>query len=161
MGKLPFDLEISDISALADVMNDKHLGEICLESKEAGCKLTLKAARPEPPQGMPMPMMPPMQLAGAAAPAQTAASDSPCALDVPKGNAVKSPIVGTYYSSPAPGKPPFVTVGSKVCKGDVVMIIESMKLMNEVRSDFDGVVKEILVKNGDAVEYDQPIMILE
>ena len=74
---------------------------------------------------------------------------------------MKSPIVGTYYGAPSPEKPPFVKVGDTVKKGDVIMIIESMKLMNEVQSDYSGTVKEILVQNGEAVEYDQPIMIIE
>ena len=74
---------------------------------------------------------------------------------------IKSPIVGTYYSAPGPDKAPFVEVGKQVKKGDVIMIIESMKLMNEVKSEFDGTVKKILVENGSAVEYDQPVMIIE
>jgi len=77
-----------------------------------------------------------------------------------KGSTVKSPIVGTFYSSPSPDKPPFVKIGDMVKKGDVIMIIESMKLMNEIQSDFDGKVLDILVDNGQAVEYDQPIMII-
>ena len=77
------------------------------------------------------------------------------------GNVVKSPIVGTFYSTPSPGKPPFVKVGDKVNKGDVIYIIESMKLMNEVKSEFTGVVKEILVESGESVEYGQPIMIVD
>jgi acetyl-CoA carboxylase biotin carboxyl carrier protein len=77
------------------------------------------------------------------------------------GNVVKSPIVGTFYASPAPDKPPFAPVGSTVKKGDVIMIIESMKLMNEVNSEFDGVVEKVLVNNGDTVEFDQPIMIIK
>ena len=81
--------------------------------------------------------------------------------EVLSGNVVKSPIVGTFYSTPSPGKPPFVKVGDKVNKGDVIYIIESMKLMNEVKSEFTGVVKEILVESGQSVEYGQPIMIIE
>lgn len=77
------------------------------------------------------------------------------------GNVVKSPIVGTFYSTPSPGKPPFVKVGDKVNKGDVIYIIESMKLMNEVKSEFTGVVKEILVESGESVEYGQPIMTID
>jgi len=73
---------------------------------------------------------------------------------------VKAPLVGTYYAAPSPDQKPFVQVGDTVKKGDVILIIESMKLMNEVQSDFDGVVKEILVQNGDGVEYDQPLMII-
>lgn len=77
------------------------------------------------------------------------------------GNVVTSPIVGTFYIKPAPDKPDFVKVGDCVKKGDVLFIIESMKLMNEIKSEFDGVVKEILVSSGEGVEYEQPIMILE
>ena len=77
------------------------------------------------------------------------------------GNIVKAPIVGTYYRSASPDKPPFVKIGDKVKKGDVIMIIESMKLMNEVQSEFDGVVERILVADGQAVEFDQPIMIIK
>ena len=76
------------------------------------------------------------------------------------GNVVKSPIVGTFYASAAPDKPPYVTVGKEVSEGDVLFIIESMKLMNEVTSEFSGTVEKILVQNGQAVEYGQPIMII-
>jgi len=70
---------------------------------------------------------------------------------------VKSPIVGTFYRAPAPGAKPFVEVGSKVKKGDVLCIIEAMKIMNEVKSDVDGVVEDILVENRQPVEYGQPL----
>jgi acetyl-CoA carboxylase biotin carboxyl carrier protein len=76
----------------------------------------------------------------------------------PLGNIVKAPIIGTFYESSAPGKPPFVKAGDSVRKGDVLFIIESMKLMNEVTSEFDGEVAEIMVQNGNAIEYDQPVM---
>jgi len=70
---------------------------------------------------------------------------------------VKSPIVGTFYRAPAPGAKPFVEVGSRVKKGDILCIIEAMKIMNEIKSDVDGVVEEILVENGQPVEYGQPL----
>lgn len=74
-----------------------------------------------------------------------------------EGNTVKSPIVGTFYSSSSPTKPAFVKVGDKVKKGDVLCIIEAMKVMNEITSQFDGEVAEILVNNEDMVEYGQPL----
>ena len=73
------------------------------------------------------------------------------------GNIVKSPMVGTFYSKPAPNSNPYVEVGKKVKKGDVLCIIEAMKLMNEIESEFDGEIKEVLVKDGDVVEYGKPL----
>lgn len=145
---------VENISVLADVMEEKNLEEITMEYDDA--KLTLKAKRPCPPPPMGAVMPAPMAMA-APAPAQAAA---PAAPQV-SGNVVKSPIVGTFYAAASPEKPPFVTVGQQVKKGDVLMIIESMKLMNEVQSEFDGTVAEILVKNGEAVEFDQPIMVIK
>ena len=74
---------------------------------------------------------------------------------------VKSPIVGTFYAAPSPDKAPYVTAGKQVKKGDVLFIIESMKLMNEIQSEYDGTVKKILVQDGQGVEYGQPILIIE
>lgn len=79
----------------------------------------------------------------------------------PLGNVVKAPIVGTFYASASPKDKPFVSVGQSVKKGDILFIIESMKVMNEIKSDFDGSVITINCKNGEAVEFDQPVMIIE
>ena len=77
-----------------------------------------------------------------------------------EGFSIKSPVVGTYYAQKAAGDAPFITVGQKVKKGDTVCIIEAMKVMNEIKSPVDGVVKEILVSNEDLVEYDEAIVII-
>ncbi|MBR0491529.1 MAG: acetyl-CoA carboxylase biotin carboxyl carrier protein [Clostridia bacterium] len=77
------------------------------------------------------------------------------------GNVVKSPMVGTFYSKPSPDAEPFVEVGQVVKKGQTLCIIEAMKLMNEIESEFDGKVKEILVSDGEAVEYGKPLFIIE
>lgn len=76
---------------------------------------------------------------------------------VPKGNIVKSPLVGTFYAAPAEGADPFVKVGDMVKKGQTLAFVEAMKLMNEIESDFDGVISEIFVENGNMVEYGQPL----
>lgn len=75
----------------------------------------------------------------------------------PKGNLVKSPLVGTFYVAPAEGAEPFVKVGDSVKKGQTLAIVEAMKLMNEIESDFDGVISEVFVENGTMVEYGQPL----
>lgn len=150
-----FDLET--IEKLADIINKKELSELTISSGEN--TITIKGKKSIP--AMPVPMI-------ASAPAQTApsvdstlaASEASMAEEV-SGKIVKSPIVGTFYSSPSPDKPPFVKTGDEVKKGDVIMIIESMKLMNEIQSEYDGVVEQILVSDGQAVEFDQPIMVIK
>ena len=146
---------LETIEKLADLVAAKDLGEITIASEDK-C-ITIKGKKcppPMPPMGVPM-------AAPAAAPAAAASAPAPAAEEKPlSGKIIKSPIVGTFYASPSPDQPPFVQVGDTVKKGDVIMIIESMKLMNDVQSDMDGTVQEILVKNGEAVEYDQPLMIL-
>jgi len=149
-------LTMDGIRELADMVSEKNLGKIEIKMQDChviieGCKTvqpvvqTAAAVQPAPVQA-PAPQ-------NAAAPAKPAETVS--------GNAVKAPIVGTFYASPAPDKAPFVKEGQSIKKGDVLFIIESMKLMNEIQSEFDGTVKKILVANGEAVEYDQPILIIE
>ena len=162
MSEKIYGIELSTIEKLADIVREKDRSEITIH--DMGKVITVKGKKcppPPPPMGgmMPMPAMPPVQLTASAAGAEASVQTGGASL--PAGNVVKAPIVGTFYAASAPDKPPFVTVGQQVKKGDVLMIIESMKLMNEVQSDFDGTVSEILVKNGDPVEFDQPIMIIK
>lgn len=92
--------------------------------------------------------------------AQTVASEKESAEYEPEGNQVKAPLVGTFYSASAPDAAPFVKVGDTVKKGQVLGIIEAMKLMNEIESEYDGVVETILVENGQMVEYGQNLFII-
>ncbi len=97
------------------------------------------------------------ELVSAEAVVSPAAAQSIASPAVSAGNAIKSPMVGVFYSAPAPDKPAFVNVGDTVEKGQVVCIIEAMKIMNEITADKSGTVTEILVGNGDVVEFDQPL----
>lgn len=154
-----FDLET--IEKLADIINAKELSELTITDGDK--TITIKGKR-NIPAPAPMPMMPPMGMPpmggapmgmpapmGGEAPAPAAVS----------GTKVTAPIVGTFYAAPSPDSKPFVKVGDRIKKGDVIFIIESMKVMSEVPSEFDGVVKEICVNNGDAVEFGQTVMVLE
>lgn len=149
------------VEKLADIVNNKELEEVTIANGDNVITVKGRRCPPLPPMPMGMPpfqhdMMPVTMNAAAAGAAPTVeAQNAVC------GNVVKAPIVGTFYSAPDPSKPPFAEVGKHVKKGDVLMIIESMKLMNEITSEYDGVVKQILVKNGEAVDYDQPVMIIE
>ena len=159
-------VDLETIEKLADIVAAKELGEITIADGEK--YITVKGKKCPPPMplaGVPVAASPAVSAAAPAAPAET-----PAVSQKPAGKSIKAPLVGTFYAAPSPDQPPFVQVGDTVKKGDVVLIIESMKLqddfamqywdVNEVTSDVDGVVQEILVKNGDAVEYDQPLMIL-
>jgi acetyl-CoA carboxylase biotin carboxyl carrier protein len=96
----------------------------------------------------------------AAAPAASVAAPPPPPPAQPEGEELKSPMVGTFYRAASPGAKPFVDVGDTVKKGQTVCIIEAMKLMNEIEADHDGVVKAILVENGQPVEYGEPLLII-
>ena len=93
-----------------------------------------------------------------AAPAPAPAAEAPAAST---GREVTSPMVGTYYASPSPDSGPYVKTGDRVSKGEVLCIVEAMKLMNEIEAEFGGVVREILVENGQPVEYGQPLFVID
>jgi acetyl-CoA carboxylase biotin carboxyl carrier protein len=103
----------------------------------------------------------PRSAAPAEAPAAAQAAAAPAAESEKKGNLVNSPFVGTFYRTPAPDQPAFVDVGSVVRKGQVLCIIEAMKLMNEIEADEPGKIAEILVENGQPVEFGQPLFRVE
>ncbi len=103
----------------------------------------------------------PISTPASAAPAvETATPAEPTPAPQPKGSAVTSPLVGVFYAAASPEDAPFVTVGSSVKKGDVLCIVEAMKLMNEITAEKDGVVTQICVENGQVVEYGQPLFYL-
>ncbi len=144
------------IEALAKIVKDNDLGRIKISTEDLDIIIEGRRCPPPPPVGGMMPgVMPPVGAAVTGAPT----AEKPA--ETVSGNIITSPIIGTFYSSPAPEKPAFVKVGDSVKAGDVVCIIESMKLMNEINSEFGGRVAEIYVNNGDTVEYGQKIMRIE
>lgn len=155
MEKIYDQISIEAIEKIAEIVRSSDLSEITIENGDS--RITVKGRKCAPP-APPIPFAMPAQTA---VPAHESGAESADAAAQTSGNVVKSPIVGTFYAAPAPDKAPFVRIGDTVKKGDVIMIIESMKLMNEIQSEFDGVVKEILVSDGQAVEFDQPVMIIE
>lgn len=146
-----FDMDT--VEKLANIVKNNDLGEISI--KNGDCCITVKGkkavAAAAPAVSVPM----------AAAQTAEAPAVSGSAAQAVSGKQIKAPIVGTFYAAPSPDSKPFVSVGDRVKKGDVIFIIESMKVMNEVQSDYDGVIKEICAQSGDPVEFDQTIMIIE
>lgn len=153
----PIGDTIECIEALAKIVKDNDLGKIKISTEDIDIVIEGKKCPPPPPAVMGMGAPSAAAAVAVSAPAGAAAT----AVAEECGNIIKSPIIGTFYSSPSPEKPAFVNVGDTVNAGDVVCIIESMKLMNEINSEFSGKVAEIYVNNGDSVEYGQKIMRIE
>lgn len=152
-------LSLDELRQLMEAFSASGLTALTLKDGDFVLKLGAeKAAAPvymAPLAGVPAPAAAPTAVP-AAAPSPAPAE----APSLPEGKVVKSPIVGTFYAAASPDKPPYVQVGSEVNEGDVLFIIESMKLMNEVTSEFSGRVEKILVENGQPVEYGQPVMVI-
>ena len=153
---LEIDSTVECIEALAKIVKENDLGKLKISTEDIDIIIEGKRCPPPAPIAPMAPMAMPAPAAAAAPAAEPAKAEIPAS-----GNIVTSPIIGTFYASPSPDKAPFVKVGDAVNAGDVVCIIESMKLMNEINSEFSGRVAEIYVNNGEAVEYGQKIMRIE
>jgi acetyl-CoA carboxylase biotin carboxyl carrier protein len=143
-----FDLE--RVREIAEIATEFDLAEIELDAC-GGLRVVRRAAGAPVAAAAPRPPPPPVQLAFSAEKAKAAEV----------GTLITSPFVGTFYRAPAPEAPPFADVNQAVRKGQVVCIVEAMKLMNEIESEFDGKILEILVKNAEHVEYGQPLFRIE
>lgn len=158
-------MDLRKLKTLIDLVSDSNVSE--LEITEAEGKVRIVKGGGAAVQGYMLPAAPmaaPVATASVAAPAAAAAAPAPAAPAapaVPAGHTVKSPMVGTFYRSASPGAKAFVEVGSVVKEGDTLCIIEAMKILNEIEADKAGTVTQILGENGQAVEYGQPLFIIE
>lgn len=147
-------MDLKLIKQVVELMERSEIAE--LEFEEEGLKLRLSRQGNDAPaqiiQAAPTAVAPAAAAPAAAAPAPEAPAAEEAGVSV-----IKSPMVGTFYSSPSPDSPAFVDVGSKVKADTVVCIVEAMKVMNEIQAEMGGTITEILVENGEAVEYGQPL----
>jgi acetyl-CoA carboxylase biotin carboxyl carrier protein len=152
-------MDLRKLKKLIDLVEESGISELELTEGEEKVRISRNHAGNN--QGT-MHYQPYMQMsAPAAAPApQIAAAPAEPAVPAIEGHVVKSPMVGTFYRSPSPESKVFVDVGSKVAVGDTLCIIEAMKLLNEIEADHAGVIKAILVENGQPVEYGEPLFII-
>ncbi|AJC20043.1 acetyl-CoA carboxylase biotin carboxyl carrier protein [Pandoraea pulmonicola] len=153
-------MDLRKLKTLIDLVAESGISE--LEVTEGEGKVRIVKAPPQviaAPMQMAMPAAAP-QVAAQAPVAAAAAPAAPAAPAQPQGHVVTSPMVGTFYRAPSPGADAFVQVGDSVKEGQTLCIIEAMKLLNEIESDKAGVIKEILVENGQAVEYGQPLFVI-
>jgi acetyl-CoA carboxylase biotin carboxyl carrier protein len=148
-------MDLRKLKKLIDLVQDSGIAELEITEGEEKVRITSKLAG-QAMYAAPHMMAAPMQ--SAAAPAAAVVVDAEPAQ--PEGHVVKSPMVGTFYRTPSPNAKAFVEVGQTVKDGETLCIIEAMKLMNEIESDVAGVVKAILIENGQPVEYGQPLFII-
>ena len=158
-------MDIRKIKKLIDLIEESGIGEIEIKEGEESVRLSRypsSSAMPPVHSVAPAQYMP-QASEGAAAPvaSEPKPSGSGSSPAIAAGHAVKSPMVGTFYSAPSPDADSFAKVGQKVNVGDPLCLIEAMKMFNEIEADKAGVIKEILVQDGQAVEYDQPLFIIE
>ena len=153
-------MDLRKLKTLIDLVSDSNITELEITEDDGKVRIvkagaTVVAAPAPAPQVYAAPAALPMQ-----APAP-AASAAPAEVAAPAGHVVKSPMVGTFYVSSTPGGKPLVEVGSVVKEGEPVCIIEAMKIMNEIEADKSGTITQVLAENGQAVEFGQPLFIIE
>ena len=153
-------MDIRKIKKLIELLEESGLAELEISEGEESVRIArFTPGAPQAPQALQI-SMPAAATTGPAAPAHppTAAAAAPAARDE---NLVTAPMVGTFYVSPAPGAKPFVEVGQEVRVGQVLCVIEAMKMMNQIESERDGKVVAVLAKNGEPVEFGQPLFVIE
>jgi acetyl-CoA carboxylase biotin carboxyl carrier protein len=149
-------MDLRKLKTLIDLVAESDIAELEVTEGESKVRIVKSSAAPQSQMIMMQPQQAMQQPLAATAPLPA----TPVAIVEPQGHIVKSPMVGSFYRSAAPGSPPFVEVGSTVKEGDTLCIIEAMKLLNEIDADASGVIKQILVENGQPVEFGQPLFVI-
>lgn len=155
-------MDIRKIKKLIELVEESGITELEVQEEEGTVRIS-RAAPAVAPAAVQYAAAPVVAATPAAAPAQApaAATPAPAASDELSGHLVRSPMVGTFYRSPSPEAKAFVEVGQSVKVGDALCIVEAMKMMNRIEADKAGVVKAILINDGDAVEFDEPLIVIE
>ncbi|SEP40460.1 acetyl-CoA carboxylase biotin carboxyl carrier protein [Nitrosovibrio sp. Nv6] len=154
-------MDLRKLKKLIDLVEESGIAELEITEGEEKVRISRSASSTQS-QVIPTGAPPPQQAVPAPAPQPAAVTAATAAAQIlPEGHVVKSPMVGTFYRSSAPASNPFVEVGQTVKEGETLCIIEAMKLLNEIESDKSGVIKAILVENGQPVEYGEPLFVIE
>jgi len=151
-------MDLRKLKTLIELVETSGIAELEIQEGEERVRITraLMQAAHGGAAGAPAPALIPAPAAGPA----TAPPAAETVLPAPEGHVVKSPMVGTFYRSASPGAKPFVEVGDAVQQGDVLCIVEAMKLMNEIEADASGTIKAVIAENGQPVEFGQPLFII-
>ncbi|MBY7907073.1 acetyl-CoA carboxylase biotin carboxyl carrier protein [Vibrio fluvialis] len=153
-------MDIRKIKKLIELVEESGIAELEISEGEESVRISRHGVAPVAPihYAAPAPIAAPDPVA---APAAAPAAEAPAASKTPAGHMVLSPMVGTFYRSPSPDSKAFIEVGQTVKAGDTLCIVEAMKMMNQIEADKSGVVTEILVEDGQPVEFDQPLVVIE
>ena len=151
-------MDLRKLKTLIDLVSESNVSELEITEAEGKVRI-VKSVGGVVQQYVAAPVQAPVATAPAAA--QVAELPAPSTPAAPAGHIVKSPMVGTFYRSSSPGAKPFVEVGSQVKEGETICIIEAMKILNEIEADKSGTVTRIMGENGQAVEYGQPLFVIE
>ena len=150
-------MDIRKVKKLIELLEESNIDEIEIKEGEESVRISRNGAQSVAiPQYLPHYAQPPQPLPAAAPTAPAAVEAAPAAAE-PEGQVVRSPMVGTFYRSPSPSSPMFVEVGQTVKVGDIICIVEAMKMMNQIEADKAGTIGAILAENGEPVEFDQPL----
>jgi acetyl-CoA carboxylase biotin carboxyl carrier protein len=152
-------MDLRKLKTLIDLVAESDIAELEVTEGESKVRIVKSSVVPQSQVVMMQPQGAPQNYA-APLPAAAPQPAAPAVPAEPEGHIVKSPMVGTFYRSSSPGNPPFVDIGSTVKEGDTLCIIEAMKLLNEIDADASGVIKQILVENGQPVEFGQPLFVI-
>jgi acetyl-CoA carboxylase biotin carboxyl carrier protein len=152
-------MDIRKVKKLIELLDESGVAEIEIKEGEESVRISRYSQSSQPMMAAPAAYAPPPAAAAPITPVETPATKA--AAETIEGHAIKSPMVGTFYRAASPGATPFVEVGQSVNAGDTLCIIEAMKLLNQIEADKSGKVKAILVENGQPVEYDQPLFIID
>ncbi|NHZ80031.1 acetyl-CoA carboxylase biotin carboxyl carrier protein [Massilia sp. CCM 8695] len=153
-------MDLRKLKTLIDLVAESDIAELEVTEGESKVRIVKSSAIPQNQMVMMQPQGMQQHYAGAPVPAAAPAAAPVAVPAEPTGHIVKSPMVGTFYRSSAPGSAAYVDIGSNIKEGDTLCIIEAMKLLNEIDSDVSGVVTKILVENGQPVEFGQPLFVI-
>lgn len=148
-------MDIRKVKKLIELLEESNIDELEIKEGEESVRITRNTGVVAAPQMMAAPVAAPAAVAPTSAPAAESAAPA-----TPAGHSVKSPMVGTFYRAPSPEAAAFVEVGQTVKAGDVICIVEAMKMMNQIEADKSGVVEAILAEDGQPLEFDQPMIII-
>ncbi|NNF96483.1 MAG: acetyl-CoA carboxylase biotin carboxyl carrier protein [Halobacteria archaeon] len=154
-------MDIRKVKKLIELLEESGVAEIEIKEGEESVRISRQSLASQAMMAAPAAFVPPPVAAAAPAAAVVETPAAEPAAETIEGHAIKSPMVGTFYRAPSPGASSFVEVGQAVSAGDTLCIIEAMKLLNQIEADKAGTIKAILVENGQPVEYDQPLVIID